>query len=138
MSAKEYLQQLKRLDTIINQKLRELADLGRMLTGFSGMDMSKDRVQKSPAGDAPFVSQVNRMIDLEEEINREIDRFVREKHRIINQIHGLPDTRYVEILYKIYVEFKPLEKVADEMGYSEQYIRNLQKGALREFEDAYL
>lgn len=134
MKAKEYLQQLQRLDTMINQKIKELGDLRLMLQSAGGIDYSKERVQSSPSGDAPFVKPVLRMIELEQEINAEIDRFVDEKHEIINQIQALQNPKHIDILYKHYVEFKRLEIVAVEMNFTYQYIVELHGTALKEFQ----
>lgn len=137
MTAKEYLSQLQRLNTVIDQKIKELGDLRIMSTSVGSVDYSKERVQTSPSQDAPFVRTINRMIDLEEEINREIDAFVDEKHLIINQIQGLQNSKYIEILYKHYVEFKRLEIVAVEMNFTYQYIVELHGYALKEFQKTY-
>lgn len=134
MKAKEYLQQLQRLDTMINQKIKELGDLRLMSQSAGGIDYSKERVQSSPSGDAPFVKPVLRMIELEQEINAEIDRFVDEKHEIINQIQALQNPKHIDILYKHYVEFKRLEIVAVEMNFTYQYIVELHSTALKEFQ----
>ena len=134
MKAKEYLQQLQRLDTMITQKIKELGDLRLMSQSVGGIDYSKERVQSSPSGDAPFVKPVLRMIELEQEINAEIDRFVDEKHEIINQIQALQNPKHIDILYKHYVEFKRLEIVAVEMNFTYQYIVELHGTALKEFQ----
>lgn len=134
MKAKEYLQQLQRLDTMINQKIKELGDLRLMSQSVGSIDYSKERVQSSPSGDAPFVKPVLRMIELEQEINAEIDRFVDEKHEIINQIQALQNPKHIDILYKHYVEFKRLEIVAVEMNFTYQYIVELHGTALKEFQ----
>lgn len=134
MKAKEYLQQLQRLDIMINQKIKELGDLRLMSQSAGGIDYSKERVQSSPSGDAPFVKPVLRMIELEQEINAEIDRFVDEKHEIINQIQALQNPKHIDILYKHYVEFKRLEIVAVEMNFTYQYIVELHGTALKEFQ----
>ena len=68
MSAKEYLKDLKRLDTMINQKIKELDDLKALREGVGGLDYSKDRVQTSMLGDASFVNSTLRIIELEREI----------------------------------------------------------------------
>ena len=134
MKAKEYLQQLQRLDTMINQKIKELGDLRLMSQSVGGIDYSKERVQSSPSRDAPFVKPVLRMIELEQEINAEIDHFVDEKHEIINQIQALQNPKHIDILYKHYVEFKRLEIVAVEMNFTYQYIVELHGTALKEFQ----
>ena len=135
--AKEYLQQLQRLDTTINQKIQELSDLRATAKKIGGMDYSKDRVQTNACGDAPFTDTVLRIIDLEHEINREIDAFVDEKHCIINQIQSLQNSKYIDLLYQRYVKFKQLEQIAVDMNYTYQYVRELHGRALQEFESTY-
>lgn len=137
MKAKEYLQQLQRLDTMINQKIKEVDDLRLKSRSVGSIDYSKERVQTSPSGDAPFVKLIGRIIDLEVEINAEIDAFVDEKHRIINQIQALKNSKYIEILYKHYVEFKRLEVVAVEMNFTYQYVVELHGYALKDFQTTY-
>ena len=78
-----------------------------------------------------------RIIDLEAEINAEIDRFVDEKHKIINQIQGLKNSDYISLLFKRYVEFKKFETIAVEMNFTYQYVLNMHGYALKEFEIAY-
>lgn len=137
MKAKEYLQQLQRLDTVINQKIKEAHDLRLKTRSIGDIDYSKERVQTSTSGDAPFVKLLGRIAELEAEINAEIDAFVDKKHKIINQIQGLRNSIYIEILYKRYVEFKKIEIIALEMGYTYQYTRELHGYALKEFEKTY-
>ena len=138
MKAKEYLQQLQRLDTVINQKIKELEGLRAALFNIGSIDYSKERVQSSPSGGAPFVSLTGRILDLEAEIDREIDCFVNKKHQIINQIQGLSNATHIQVLFKRYVEFKRLEVVAVEMGYTYGYIKHLHGYALQDFEGKVL
>lgn len=134
MKAKEYLQQLKRLDTLIDQKIKELDELRSMST-VGAVDYSTERVQSSHSQDAPFVRIVHKMIELEQEINSEIDAFVDKKHRIINQIQKLKNPDYISLLFKRYVEFKKFETIAIEMNYTYQYILNMHGYALKSFEE---
>lgn len=135
MKAKEYLQQLQRLDTVINQKIKEVHDLRLQAQSTGGLDYSKERVQTSPSGDAPFVKLIGRVIDLEVEINAEIDRYVDEKHKIINEIQALKDADHISLLYKRYVEFKKFEVIAVEMNYTYRYVLNMHGYALKDFEE---
>lgn len=137
MKAKEYLQQLQRLDTVINQKIKEVQDLRLQAQGTGGLDYSKERVQSSPSGDVPFVKPICRIIDLEAEINAEIDKFVDEKHKIINQIQGLKNSDYIALLFKRYVEFKKFEVISVEMNFTYQYVIEMHGYALKEFETTY-
>lgn len=134
MNAKEYLQNLKRLDTVIEQKIKELDNLKIMSTSIGSFDYSKERVQTSPDADAPFVKTVEKICILQDEINREIDQFVDKKHRIINQIQELSNPKYIDVLFRRYVEYKSFETIAVEMDLSYQYVIEIHGYALQEFE----
>ena len=137
MNAKEYLQNLKKLDTVIDQKTKELDNLKTMSTSIGSFDYSTDRVQTSSDGDAPFVKTIEKICELQDEINREIYQFVDKKHRIINQIQGLSKPKYIDVLFRRYVEYKSFETIAVEMALSYQYVIEIHGYALQEFEKTY-
>lgn len=76
VKAKEYLQQLKRLDIVIKQKSKEVDDLHLKSKSIGSIDYSKERVQTSPSGEASFVKLIGRIVDLEAEISQEINNFI--------------------------------------------------------------
>lgn len=138
VKAKEYLQQLKRLDILIKQKNKEVDNLRLKSKSTSSIDYSKEKVQTSPSGEASFVKLIGRIVDLETEISQEINIFVEEKHKIINQIQKLNNADYIRLLYKRYVEYKSLERICVEMDFSYDYIKHLHGCALKDFEDKFL
>ena len=73
----------------------------------------------------------------EEQINKEIDEFFDAKNQIIREIRGLHDKRYIQVLTKIYVQFKSVKNAAQEMKLSYSYTIDLHKQALEAFENAY-
>lgn len=135
LTAKQYLDQLRVIDTKINQKMEELADLMTAVTSTGAIDYSKDRVQTSPQN-----AQENRIckyVDLDAEINREIDEFVDIKHRVTKEIQELNVDYYIKILFKVYVQYKTVKDAANEIGLSYQYVRDLHKKALEAFEELH-
>lgn len=135
LAAKQYLDQLRVIDTKINQKMEELADLMTAATSTGAIDYSKDRVQTSPQN-----AQENRIckyVDLDAEINREIDEFVDIKHRVTKEIQELNVDYYIKILFKVYVQYKTVKDAANEIGLSYQYVRDLHKKALEAFEELH-
>lgn len=135
ITAKQYLDQLRVIDTKINQKMEELADLMTAATSTGAIDYSKDRVQTSPQN-----AQENRIckyVDLDAEINREIDEFVDIKHRVTKEIQELNVDYYIKILFKVYVQYKTVKDAANEIGLSYQYVRDLHKKALKAFEELH-
>lgn len=138
MKAKDYLQQLEKLDTIINQKIQEKCDLRSLVTGVSSPDPSAERVQGgSLPGDTGFAKTINKIVDLEKEIDSDIDAFIDKKDKIINKIHGLQSAKHIDLLFKKYVQYKKFEQIAVEMGYTYQYVIELHGYALQEFERTY-
>lgn len=83
MQAKQYLKELRRLDICINQQMQEKAALYSSTIGAARTD--KDRVQTSGSGDM-MPKLIQRLIDLEAEIDREINNFVDQKRKMIRQI----------------------------------------------------
>lgn len=138
MKVKQYLQQLRKLDIVINQKIEERETLRASLTSIASPDLSNERVQGGdPPGDARFVKAIARVIDLEKEIDETIDSFVDKKHLIIDQIQGLSNAAYIDLLYKRYVEYKRLEVISVEMNYTYQYTKEMHGYALQDFERTY-
>lgn len=136
LSAKEYLGQLEELDIKISQDLERLEEMKTDACCPGGIDYSKDRVQTSISGDK-LGGQVTRYISFNEYINTEIDRFADAKEQIISEIRGLHNTHYIQLLFKVYVQFKSLKVASDEMKMSYQYVRNVHKKALAAFEKTY-
>lgn len=136
MTAKEYLMKLKYLDTEINRKLEKISALRASLTSIPAVNTSEERVQgSSTSNDARFVRTLAEINELEIEVNENIDNFVDEKRKIINQIYQLDNDLHIKILYKKYVEFKDFILIAEELKYCHQYILNVHGQALKDFEN---
>lgn len=133
LSAKKYLGQLAVIDEAINQDLERLSEMKENTLCTGGIDYSRDRVQTSPVGDR-LCSDVTRYTAFNEEINEEIDRFIDARERIIKEIRELHDVNYIQVLYKVYVQFKTLTMTSREMQRSYNFVLNVHKMALKEFE----
>ena len=134
MTAKEYLNSLKCLNAMIRQKTEELEDLKAKSLSIKAIDYSGERVDKSRSVNAPFVKILDKIVDLSNEIAQDIEKLVMQQHKIIDQIQELKNNKYVDILYKRYVQFKKFERIALEMNYDYEYIKHLHTDALYEFE----
>lgn len=134
MTAKEYLKQIRRADIVIGHKLDELAMLKEAIRSVKAIDYSKDKVSSSPSDN---YSKVDRYIDLNKEINNRIDELVSLRERIIEQIDEL-DTVYSDILFRRYVKYQSLERMAVELNYSYEYVKHLHGFALLDFERRHL
>lgn len=138
MTAKEYLQQMRKVDVIISQMFKEKEELQATLTNISSPNMSQERVQGGKLlGETGYSQKIIRLVDLETEIDSRISNYSDLRHKIICQIHDLPDIRYINVLHKHYIENKKLKAIAVEMNYTYQYIKELHKCALQEFSKTY-
>lgn len=133
LSAKQYLRQLEILDLQIEQDLERLSDMKDDTICTGGIDYSRERVQTSCSGDR-LCADVTKCISLGEEINAEIKIFLNAKNQIIREIRDLHHAEHIKVLYKVYVQFKPFKIVAKEMKRSYNYIIELHKKALLDFE----
>lgn len=131
MTGKEYLEELKRLDVFIKQRKNELKDLKEAAYGISAVNTEREKVN---GGLKKSYSTIDKYIDRERKIKKIIEEFVDCKHKIIGEIQKIKNPIYADIIYKRYVEFKSLEKIADEMNYNYNYIRRIHGNALRDFE----
>lgn len=136
ISAKQYLKQLEVLDIQINDDIATLSDMKTNALSVGGIDYSKDRVQTSMTGDK-LCKDVVKYTMFDQHINNEIDKFVDAKKQIIAEIRGLHDKNYIQILTKVYVQFKTVKVASQEMNKSYSYTVELHKKALAAFEKTY-
>ena len=130
MTAKEYLSQAYRLDQRINSKLEQVASLNELATKctstLTGMPRNPTR-STSTMADA-----VGKIIDLQAEINRDIDRLVDLKREMVTVIKAVGNTEHQTLLELRYLCFRTWEQIAVDMGYSIQHIYRLREKAYDE------
>ena len=102
ISAKEYLQQAIYLDDRINSHIREKEELRSMATSLSSPQMKEDVVQTSRSGEAPYVRSLEKMWEMEEQINTEIDKLVdlkRQIHEVISRVGNINEQMVLRYKY---------------------------------------
>ena len=135
MDTKQYLQQISRLDRMINNKLAEISQLRELAMSVSAVK-NEERVQNTPNFDKIGTAYC-KIEEMEEKLDKLIDEFVDKKNLIISQIDKIDNESYYEILFARYIEKKTFEKIADEMTYSFRNVTRLHGRALQEFEKKY-
>ena len=133
MKHKDCLRRIRCLDVHIDQKIKELESLRAAAVRIGGANYARDPVSGGHKQEAGYTNVVERMVDLEREIEAEIDRFADERHETINRIQSLDNPTYADILFQRYVEYKPLYQIAKEMRYSYSHTRRIFGKALRVF-----
>ena len=135
MDTKTYLQQISRLDRMINNKLSEIQQFRELARSVSAVK-NEERVQTTPNFDKIGTAYC-KIEEMEEKLDKLIDEYVDKKNLIISQIDGIENETYYEILFARYIEKKTFEKIADEMTYSFRNVTRLHGRALQEFEKKY-
>ena len=103
MTAKEYLQQARFLDQRIDSKIAQVASLNDLATKCSA---TLTGIPRNPnRGGSTMADAVCKIVDLQAEINRDIDRLVDLKREIMDVIKAVPNTEYQTILEKRYLCF---------------------------------
>ena len=136
MTAKEYLKQIDLLKTKIEQREQQLECLRETAGGAAAIRYDKDNIQVSACGDM-LERNVIRLVELEDQILQAKIRMETLKAEIIDQIQALDDKRYIEILYRRYVNCDKFEKIALDLSYDYVYLRALHGEALGMFETRY-
>lgn len=129
MTTKEYLHQAYRLDKKINSDIAELAMLQEMAGSISSPQLG-ERVQTSKNNDAPFVKAIEKIFELEELINEEIDAFVDLKREIRGVIETVGNTDEQMVLRYRYIHNKTWEAIADELYVDARTVRRWHNKAL--------
>lgn len=129
MTAKEYLSQAYRLDLRINSKIEQVSALNDLATKctstLTGMPHNPNH------GRSTMADAVEKIVDLQAEINRDIDRLVDLKREIVQVIKAVGSPEYQTLLEKRYLCFMTWEQIAVDMNYGIDNIFKLHKKALQ-------
>lgn len=132
MTAKTYLNQIRKAEIKIEDGLEELERLKALATKVtSAMDGEVVSGSKNPDKMTDVVAKI---IQLQEKINRDVDKYVdikREAQELLSQVEN---TTHYKILHSRYVLHKTWEQIACEIGFTYQWVCKLHGVALLEFE----
>ncbi len=134
MKVETYLKQGRLLDQRINYHLKKLGELRQAACSLPVTVLSKDKVQTSPSGDAPFVRALMRVEEMQEQINREIDMLVDLKHQIMDVIHQVDGDELQLLLVYKYLEGMTSEKIGMMFDVDKSTVKRWHKKAIDQIE----
>lgn len=135
MTTKDYLNQISRLNRMINNKLTEIAQLRELSCSISAVK-NEERVISS--SDPDKIGATYAKIDeMERNLDRMIDEYIDKKNTIIGQIDSIENEDYYNVLFSRYIEKKTFEVIATEMNFSYRNVTRLHGRALKVFEEKY-
>ena len=132
MTAKEYLNQVKNLESKM-KILKEEIDTLREMVVSTGAIQQGERVLSSGTQDkmAETICKIN---EKECEWNDLMREFALARANVIINIQKLHNPEYEQILYKRYCQSKKWEEIALEMNYTYQWVCKLHGRALLELD----
>lgn len=128
MTAKEYLCQAYRLDQRIRSKQEQIASLNDLATDCSATLTGMPRNPNH--GESRIADAVLKIIDLENEIAKDMERLVELKAEIITTIKAVECIEYQLILEKRYISDKSWPEIAVDLGYKMRHLYKLHDEAL--------
>ena len=128
MTAKEFLGQAYRLDQRINSKLQQIDSL-RGLTQKVTQSYDNEVVSRT-RNVSSLEDAIIRLMEAEEELNRQIDQLVDTKIEIGKLIEKVHNESYRLLLEKRYLCFLSWDQIAAEMHYSRRWVLNKHERAL--------
>lgn len=132
MTAKEYLEQARFLDLRINAKLEEVDRLNALATKVTSVYSD---IPGSPNKDtAKMAKTIEKIVDLENEINQDICALVTLKRDISDIIKQVQNQEYQYILEQRYLNFKTWEQIAAKMAFYIRRVYQIHGEALLEIE----
>lgn len=129
MTAKEYLQQAY----IIDRKIKlDTEKLEAARSALYGKTVRYDRDGSKPVPhNNGTENAVLRVLELEERLDKEIDRLTEKRQEIEQAVNAVPDEVQREVLTRRYLLYQKWEVIAEEMNYSVQHIFRLHGLALK-------
>lgn len=133
MTAREYLDQAYKLDQRINSKLEQVSvlnDLALKTTGvITGMPHSPNH------GSSRVSDAIDRIVDLQDEIQRDVVELVDIKRGIMHVIKAVDDVDCRLLLEMRYLCYRSWEQIAVDMGYCIDNVFRVHRKALRLVEE---
>lgn len=133
MTAKEYLSQARFLDIRIKSKIQQIESLNDLATSCTAV--ISDMPRNPNRGSTKMADAVMKIIDLQEEIKKDMNELVELKREIMGVIKSVSNIEYQTLLEKRYLCFLSWEKIAVELGYSIQHTYRMHDAALKEIGD---
>lgn len=132
MTAKEYLKSIKKADAIINEKLKERDQLQGMRYRIT--QTLKPVMVSGGGSQGGFMDASDRLIDLEREIGREVDRFVDLKREADALLRQLDNEQHYKVLKRHYILRESFEKIAVDLGCTYRNVCYMHGRALQAFQ----
>lgn len=135
MTAKQYLRQVRKAQLQIQRLTEEIEERRTAITSTAAPILG-DRVQTSPSDH--FAAAMAQLMDLDMRRAEEMLDYLILKDKISEQVRSIEPELYQTVLYKRYINAMSLRKIAEEEGYSYDWICHVHGDALLAFSKKFL
>ncbi|BAL01368.1 hypothetical protein OBV_41690 [Oscillibacter valericigenes Sjm18-20] len=133
MTAKEYLRQAYRLNELIDSRITELERLRDYSTRLTSCSFEGERVSKSRSTEAPFARMIEKIVDLEKVINRNINRYMDLKTEMNAAIDRVSNVDERLLLRYRYLNNYSWDDIAQLLNVSGRTVHRIHSSALYDF-----
>lgn len=128
MTAKEFLSQARYLDMRINSKVEQIDSLNDLATKCTS---TLTGMPHNPSPSTSLMADaVCKIVDLQEELGRDVQELVELKRRISTLIKSVPNHEYQTLLEKRYLCLQTWEKISVDMNFSIQHAHRIHEKAV--------
>lgn len=135
MTAKQYLRQVRKAQLQIQRLTEEIEERRTAITSTAAPILG-DRVQTSPSDH--FAAAMAQLMDMDMRRAEEMLDYLILKNKISEQVRSIEPELYQTVLYKRYINAMSLRKIAEEEGYSYDWICHVHGDALLAFSKKFL
>lgn len=135
MTAKQYLRQVRKAQLQIQRLTEEIEERRTAITSTAAPILG-DRVQTSPSDH--FAAAMAQLMDMDMRRAEEMLDYLILKDKISEQVRSIEPELYQTVLYKRYINAMSLRKIAEEEGYSYDWICHVHGDALLAFSKKFL
>lgn len=130
MTPKQHLRQLRQINKRIDTQLEQVEQLRAMAEKITtNHDHAKARGRHDKMAET-----VAKMVDLQQKINDDIDKYIDLKADILQGINKIEHADYWQVLTLRYQNYQSWDSIAETMGYTTRWIFTLHGRALVEFQ----
>ena len=130
MKAKQYLMQVQKLDSIIENKIQESLKWKSVATNITPVYGGGDGGHTPGNNQQKMECAIVKYIGIEEELSEVILKCQQKKNEISRTIEALPPNEY-DVLHKVYVQHNDFNSVADAKGKSYSWVISVHGIALK-------
>lgn len=129
MLAKEFLQQVEKIDILLECKLIEKEQWRDIALAITA-NMDGERVQSSGTR-SKMANAIGKCMDMGEEIDQAIDQLIRTKKEVVSVIEQVQNPTWYKVLHMKYIQHLTLNGIADRCNESYDWAKSNHSKAVK-------